>query len=164
MERHVISVPSTISDKMWDIIGFMALLFLMATSIWYYKDLPEIIPRHFNAYGQPDGYSSKGIIWTLPVLGCLLYVGLSWLNNFPHLFNYPQKVTEENAVQLYTLGKRMNRALKTIISCVLSYMNYAIIQTALGQQQGLGVGFTPVILILIFGTLGYFLYRFAQVK
>ncbi len=49
------------------------------------------------------------------------------------------------------------RIKNAIITCVFAYITYTILQTALGNQEGLGSLFTPVFLILVFGTLVYFI-------
>ena len=99
MERPRLTITSEPIDKIIETLGIAGLLWLLGSSVYYYDSLPEIIPRHFNAYGQPDGYSQKEIIWTLPILGCLLYAGMTWLSRYPHLFNYPQKVKQKNAAE-----------------------------------------------------------------
>ena len=53
----------------------------------------------------------------------------------------------------------MIRTLNAIITCVFVYITYSKIQTALGNQDGLGTWFTPVFMILIFGVTGYFFYQ-----
>ena len=44
---------------------------LLGLSLW--KELPEIMAIHFNFYGEPDGFASKGfVVFGLPVLMVLL--------------------------------------------------------------------------------------------
>lgn len=43
------------------------------------KDLPDKIPIHFNFKGEPDGYGSKRLLFIIPVLTTLLYIGLRCL-------------------------------------------------------------------------------------
>ena len=127
--------------------------------LYYFEKLPETIPIHFVANGEADGFSGKGIIWTLPIIGMVMYVGMFWLNKYHHIFNYPQQVTKENAERLYTIGTRMIMTLNSIITCIFAYITYSTIQTSLGNQDGLGTWFTPVFVILIFVVTGYFLYQ-----
>ncbi|MGB5507291.1 MAG: hypothetical protein WBM95_00145, partial [Robiginitalea sp.] len=101
----------------------------------------------------------KGIIWTLPIIGFTMFIGLYWLNKYPHIFNYPQKVTKENAKRLYTTGTRMIRTLNALITCLFAYITYSTIQVALGNQSGLGTWFLPIFMISTLGTTAYFLYR-----
>ena len=159
MERPRIKIEKNLVDIATEIIGFLGLILLIGLPLYYFDKLPETIPSHFGTTGQPDGFIGKEIIWKLPIIGIVIYVGLFWLNKYPHIFNYPQQVSKENAERLYTILTRMIRTLNTIISCVLAYITYSTIQIALGSQNGLGVWFTLVFIILIFGTTGYFLYK-----
>jgi len=159
MERPKLKIELAPVDKATELIGIIGLLILIALPIYFFDKLPEIIPRHFAANGEPDGFSGKGIIWTLPIIGIVMYVGMFWLNKYPHIFNYPQQVTKDNALRLYTIGTKMIRTLNAIITCVFVYITYSKIQTALGNQDGLGTWFTPVFMILIFGVTGYFFYQ-----
>ncbi len=159
MKRPKMKIEKTLIDIVTEIIGLIGVVLLIGLPLYYFNTLPETIPRHFGANGEPDGFSGKGIIWALPIIGVLMYVGLFWLNKYPHTFNYPQKVTEENAEGLYTMGTKMIRTLNTIITSVFAYITYSTIQTALGNQNGLGAWFTPVFMLLIFGVTGYFLFK-----
>ena len=157
MERPRISIKLEPIDLIIEGIGILGLIALITLPFMYYNLLPETIPRHFGITGEVDAYSGKGLIWILPLIGILMYVGMFWLNKYPHIFNYPQEITKENAERQYKMATRMIRVLNAIITCVFAYITYTIIQTALGNQEGLGSLFTPVFLILVFGTLVYFL-------
>jgi uncharacterized membrane protein len=159
MERPKIKVALEPIDKIIERLGIIGLVILIGLPLFYFDKLPETIPRHFGADGKPDAFSGKGIIWTLPVIGFAMYAGLFWLNRYPHIFNYPQKVTQENAKRLYTVGKRMIRTLNTLITCLFAYITFSTIQVALGNQSGLGTWFLPNFMILTLGTTAYFLSR-----
>ena len=159
MERPQLKIELEPIDKASELLGILGLLLLIGLPIYYFDKLPETIPRHFGANGEPDGFSGKGIIWALPAIGFIMYVGMFWLTKYPHIFNYPQQVTRENAKSLYTAGTRMVRTLNTIISCIFAYITYSTIQTALGNKSGLGTLFMLIFTIVILGTIGYFLYK-----
>ena len=44
-----------------------------------------------------------------------------WLNKYPHLFNYPQQITKENAERLYTVGTGMIRTINALITWIFVY-------------------------------------------
>ncbi len=146
-------------DFLLESIGIIGLLLLIGLPIYYYGDLPATLPSHFNAKGEPDAFSGKGVIWPLSIIGTIMYVGMAVLNRFPHTFNYPVEITRENAERQYKNATRMIRMLNTIIVCVFAYIIYGTIQVALAQQEGLGGYFLPVMLVAVSGTIGYFLYR-----
>ena len=159
MERPKIKIELEPIDKLIELIGFLGLIALIVLPIYYFGKLPETIPSHFGANGAPDGYSGKNTIWILPIIGTLMYIGMFWLNKYPHKFNFPQKVTKENAKRLYTTGTKMIRILNVITTCFFAYITYATIQTSLESQSGLGNWFVPLVLILTLGFTGYFLFK-----
>lgn len=159
MDRPRLKIQLEPIDSLIEVIGIIGLILLIGLPIIYFSELPETIPRHFGFNGQPDGFSGKGIIWTLPIVGVVMYVGMFWLNKYPHIFNYPQQITEDNAERLYKMATRMMRTLNALIACIFAYITHSTIQTALGNQNGLGTLFTPVFMVLIFGTVGYFLFK-----
>ena len=80
------------------------------------------------------------------------------------MFNYPQQITKENAERLYTVGTGMIRTINALVTWVFVYITYSTIQTALGNQDGLGVWFTPLFMIMMFGTTMFFLYKSMREK
>lgn len=159
MSRPKIKIELDLFDKLIAGTGILGALLLIGLPFFYYGDLPNIIPRHYALSGEADGFSGKGVIWILPLVGLIMYTGMAVLNKHPHILNYPKEITEENAERLYRLATKMIRFLNTEIVCIFSYMTYATIQTALGKQSGLGNYFIPIFIVLIFGTLGYFITR-----
>lgn len=159
MKRPVIKIKRERTDLIIEIIGFLGLIILIGLPLLFFNKLPETIPIHFGLSGEADGFGDKGILWVLPIVGCVMYSGLIWLIRFPHLYNYPQDVTEANAAHLYKMATRMIRLINTLMSCAFAFLTYKIIQNALGHQSGLGYWFVPVFLILVFGAITYFLYH-----
>lgn len=159
MQRPKMKIELEPIDKIIGWLGVLGLVILIGLPLYYFDQLPETIPRHFRADGTPDAFSGKGIIWTLPVIGFAMYAGLFWLNKYPHIFNYPQQVSQENAKRLYTTGTRMIRTLNALITCLFAYITYSTIQVALGNQSELGSWFLPVFMILTLGITAYFLSR-----
>ena len=156
MSRPKISLAKEPLDRYIEMIGMIGLLMLFGLPIYYYSDLPETIPTHFNAEGIPDGFSGKNMIWFLPLLGGILYAGLFYLNKLPHLFNYPKNITEENAPHYYKIATRMTRVLSSFLTCSFAYMTLSTIQTALEQKNGLGPYFVYIFLGFMFSVVVYF--------
>ncbi len=159
MIRPVIKIELEPIDWIIEIIAFIGLLLLVALPVYYYNNLPNVIPQHYNLIGEPDGIGGKGKIWLVPVTGLIIYVGLLLLNKSPHIFNYPKKITPENAKSQYRSAIRLIRLLKAIIVCVFCYISYVTILTALQKQDGLPNYFAPAFIILIFGIIGFYLFK-----
>jgi uncharacterized membrane protein len=155
-ERPKITLILTPSDKLVEVLGWLILLALWGLTISHYSSLPDTIPTHFNGAGEADGFGSKASIIGLPVIETLLFFGLTVLNRYPHIFNYPTAITEDNALRLYTLATRMLRYLKLVLVLVFGGIEFMTIQHATGEASGLGVWFLPLTLVLIFIPLIYF--------
>lgn len=162
MDRPKIKIEKDGNDLLLEFIGFLGLIALFAIPSYYYGQLPDQIPIHFNAEGIADRYGDKMMIWLLPVLGSVVYITIYLLNGYPHLFNLPVKITPENVEPLYRSATKMMRLLNVVILIFMVYIGYSTINTALGVGNGLGQWFTPVFLISIAGILGYSIYRMSK--
>ena len=159
MERPKIKIDLDISDYIIEVIGAIFMIMMIGWPLYYFNELPEIIPRHFNAAGEPDGFSQKNIIWTLPAIGLVIYIGMFCLNKFPHIFNYPKGITKENAEQQYRIATKLIRTINMLTAVSFFYIGYGTIQTASNKQDGLGTFFLPIFLLAIFGTIGIYMYQ-----
>jgi len=109
-----------------------------------YKILPDIIPIHYNVAGEADGFGSKTTILTLLVIASIIFVGLTIVNRFPHILNYPTVITNENAQRQYTIATRLIRHLKLATVLIFGYLVFATNQCAKGQVDRLGAWFLPI--------------------
>jgi uncharacterized membrane protein len=155
-ERPKITLIPSTADKLVELLGWLILLTLWGWTITHYSSLPGTIPTHFNAAGEADGFGSKASIIGLPLIATLLFIGLTVLNRYPHSFNYPTAITQDNALRLYTLATRMLRYLKLVLVLVFGGIEFMMVQNATGKVAGLGVWFLPLTLVLIFIPLIYF--------
>lgn len=158
-QRPKIKPELTTSDRFLEALSVITLVGLWALVIYAFSVLPETIPIHFDFKGQPDDYGSKASILFLPILSTLLFVGLTIINRYPHIFNYPVKITEENALRQYANATRMIRLLKLIVLFVFLTIEFFVIQTALGASAGLAIWFLPFTLTIIYLPMGYYIVR-----
>ena len=122
-----------------------------------YTKLPESIPVHFGIAGEADRYGGKATVWLLPVIATILFAGISWLNKYPHVFNYAATVTEENAPRLYLLSTRLLRIIKLVIVTASGFINFEVINSAPSKHAVLGWWFIPALFIALLGPTIYFL-------
>lgn len=155
MKRPKIELDKTPVDWILEIMTTVLALCLIGLPLYYFNVLPEKIPSHFNFQGEPDAYSSKGSIWFMPVLGFGCYVLLALLNRFPHWFNYPVQITEQNAKKQYQIMTLMMRILNLIVVLTFTHITYQTISVATGISYGLGIWFLPVLFTFVFGLLGW---------
>ncbi|WP_299440044.1 DUF1648 domain-containing protein [uncultured Aquimarina sp.] len=156
MSNPIIRVNKEAIDIVLEILTFVGLGILILAPIFYINELPEMIPTHFNAQGLPDDYSSKSTIWFLPVVGLVMGIGLYILNRFPHIFNYPAEITEDNAFRQYKNATRLIRVLNLTITWTFVFIIYKSIAVALNRSEGLGAWFIPVFIGVMIGPIAYF--------
>jgi len=158
MERPKIKIPLDSYDYVIELITAIFMILLIAWPFFFFQELPDVIPRHFNAAGEPDGYSQKNIIWALPAIGLILYAGMLLLNRYPYVYNYPTEITAENADKHYRIATKLIRTLNLLIATSFFYLAFATIETAMNKQDGLSDAFLTTFLLLIFATITSYLY------
>ncbi|HOI32865.1 MAG: DUF1648 domain-containing protein [Bacteroidales bacterium] len=141
----------TSGDIQIEWFGYLLLLAGWIFALWAYVESPEEIAVHFNVKGQPDGYGNKITLMVLQLIGTMTFVGLTWLNKFPHIFNYPIKITAENREFQYRLAMRLIRWLKISILLIFLFITFAMYQSARQEEaSGMLVWLMPAILAVTF--------------
>jgi uncharacterized membrane protein len=158
-ERPKIKLSLNTADKFWEIIGWIAIVGLWGLVIINYPTLPEVIPTHFNLSGDPDGFAKKVYILGLPLAASILFLGLTVLNRFPYLFNYPTLITTDNAVRQYKNATRLIRYLKLNIVIIFGLAVFKEIQRSSGERHALDVWFFPLVLGFILIPLGVYIVK-----
>ncbi|MEP6676800.1 MAG: DUF1648 domain-containing protein [Ferruginibacter sp.] len=136
-------------DKNLELTGKIFLVVMWGLTLYTFLKLPTTIPIHFNASGKADSYGNKLTLLILPVLGTVIYVGLTQLNKYPQLFNYMTKINEDNAERQYSIATRMLRFLKLAILVIFSLIILFTYLTTIGLTNGLGSWFLPLTIGLL---------------
>jgi uncharacterized membrane protein len=157
--RPRIKLKRSSLDWILEFVAFAFLVILITLPLIYLKNLPETIPVHFNAAGLPDGYGSRSTLFLLPVTGIFMYLLMTILEAFPHIYNFPVVITTENAPVQYRIATRLIRILKTVILITFSFISFQTIKTATGGAAGLGKAFFPVFLLLTFVPIIFYLVK-----
>ncbi len=162
MEKPKIKIPLDGVDIAIELAAVLAVIALITLPIGFYAQLPDTIPIHFNASGQADGYGPKSSILVIPAIGIAIYLGLTVLNRFPHLFNYPKTITEHNYERQYRIATKMMRSLNLIVTAGFAYIAFSIVTNGLSGSDNMHPLFLPIFLTLIFGTT--VVYFFASLR
>jgi uncharacterized membrane protein len=152
-KRPILDIPRSYLEMMLSGAALIGLITLLSLVLSYWPRLPDVIPTHFGFSGEADAWGSKGMLWILPVAALFIYIALTGVSYFPHLYNYPWAITAENAQRQYIFSRTFLGFLKTEIVWFFTYIEWITIQVSLGTKAGLGSSFLPVFLIIIFGTL-----------
>lgn len=158
-DRPIIKLPLTGYEKILEILSGLGVLFCVIITVAAWRIIPAEIPTHFGGTGTPDSWGGKESLVLLPVGSIILYALLTVINKYPHTFNYPWRITEENAKRQYLNARYLLALLKTEIILVFAYIQLMTILVALGKARGLGSLFLPVFLVIIFGTIGVYFYK-----
>lgn len=146
--RPKIKIILTPIDKVMEVVGWLLLAVTCILAVYQYYTLPEIIPVHYNASGVPDRYGNKTFLFFLPALALVLFIGMTWLNKYPHIFNYPVTITNENAEVQYRFATRMLRYMKMVLAFIFCLVLIGGGLAATGKVTRLGWWFIPLIISL----------------
>lgn len=149
-KRPKITIELNNADRIVEWLSWTLLIGIWVFASYGYLNLPEIIPVHFDAYGKPDDYGNKWSIFLLPFFSLFIVIGLTLLNRYPHIFNYPVKITEQNAKKQYIAATRLIRWLKIGILIMFGAILYQIHASAIEHSAGNAGLLLPVILLCTF--------------
>lgn len=153
--RPIIKPPLSLNDKVVEVVSSILMITTWILTLSCYTYLPDTIPIHYNFKGAADGYGDKSTVFILPSIATLLFLLLTVLNKYPHIFNYPTKITENNALRQYTIATKMLRCLKLIISIIFGFISYKIMT----YSSSIGVWFIPILFIILAAVLSYFIIK-----
>lgn len=157
--RPRLMVVPTPTDIVVEITAAVGVVVAIATVVYYFPVLPAKIPTHFDITGAVDGWGPKSTLLMMPVVTLAMYILLSVVCLFPHTFNYPVAITEENAERQYRIALTVIRWLKMEMVWMFACINMQTIQVALGNAKGMGPAFAFVSLGAITATIIVLLVR-----
>ena len=131
-------------------------------AIW--ASLPAIIPVHFNFAGQVDRWGSRKVLFSTSAVMLAMYIGLSILQRFPHIYNYPFGLTPENVHRQYRVARQLLTVIKTEVVCLFAFIQWQTVSVARGSGETLGIWFLPVMMLVLFGTIAYYLVQAFKAK
>lgn len=144
-ERPILKLPLSKLDKFLELMSFSLFIVLWSLCIFELLSLPNIIPIHFNFSGKPDNYGSKYTLLTLPLVMSLVAILFTYLSKRPHIFNYPSKITNENAEKQYRTAVQMLRILKVGILFLGNIILYLVYVTVTQPKVNFGSWILPII-------------------
>ena len=66
-------------------VAIAALLLQWGLVASVFPDLPDRVPRHFDASGQADAWGPRMMVWSLPIVNVAIFVLLGVVSRLPHL-------------------------------------------------------------------------------
>jgi uncharacterized membrane protein len=159
--RPRLQIERTKIENICEAIAAVMVVSLILHLTLNWSSLPARIPIHFNHSGQADGWGDKRtflIIWGITVV---MYVGLSILQCFPHIYNYPFNLNARNVHRQYLLARQLLTIVKFLVVGSFSFISWQTIQVAKGNAEGIQSWF---FLILIPAILGVIVVYFIKAK
>lgn len=149
----------TAFSKIANLISLIFVIGILIYILIVWKDIPDMIPGHYNMAGEIDKYSSKNSIWILVGVQILLFAMMSVIERFPNIWNTGVQITAENRERVYTTLRNMLSYLKMMIMGYFSYMTFQSI--AGGNLHSMSVF---VFLLLVFGGMAIFLIKIFKIR
>lgn len=157
-----VAPPATPLEKQLKTLSLVILAVMVVYCITNFSSLPDEIPIHFNAKGEADGWGTKNILFFIPGVCAFLFMMMHFIGTLkPKTYNFPVKLTEENARKQVELAREMMQGLNVVIFGLMFYILWRMVDLATGGTGGLGTFFMIVFLAGIFGVIGYYM-RLAQ--
>ncbi|NMB45614.1 MAG: SdpI family protein [Firmicutes bacterium] len=150
MNRNIPTLSRAQLRRDWPLLTLLLILF--ALGIYFYPQLPERVPSHWNIRGEVDGYSSRFFgAFGLPLLNLGIYVLMLVAPALdPQKANYPRFVGAYNVIRW------------TIIA-IMSLLHVVVLMAGLGYTIDAGKVVQPavsVMFILIGNQMGRFRHNY----
>lgn len=147
----------------YDIAVNLICLILLSGIIVYllltWEEIPDKIPGHYNAVGVVDRWGNKGELLILPIIGWIMYFIMTIIERFPLAWNIGITVTKKNKERIYPIVRSMLGTLKLLLVIVFVFLT---VNSALAKE--LSAWFLPAILILIFGSIVFFIAKLIKAR
>jgi uncharacterized membrane protein len=153
MDKPKMNPPLTTIDYILEAIAGITLIYMIILLIVEFPDLADRVAIHFDASGNPDDWGDKSTLLILPITSIVLYVGMTILNKYPFMFNYPFQISDENAARQYQLAKSLIIWLKTACVGLFAYINYITIALAENKTGSLGSFFVLAVMTVTMGPI-----------
>ncbi|MFD1848973.1 DUF1648 domain-containing protein [Oceanobacillus bengalensis] len=152
-------------EIVFDIISVVMLVVSIFYIIFTWSSIPSEVPGHYNFAGEVTRWDSKGMLFLLPIIGLITWIPLTFLERYPHVHNYIG-LTEENAERLYRNSIRMINVLKNEMLLFFVILNFESVYVSKNtlEQSIFGGWDVAIFFIVVFGSLGYYIWKSFQLR
>lgn len=117
--------------------------------------LPDRVATHFDAAGNANAWGPPTVLWVLPITAAGLYLLMTIVSRFPVAFNYPVRVTKDNAARLQAAALDMVALLKTELVSFFAILQWAIVRSARRGEGHIFALLVPALVIVVLSTVGW---------
>ncbi|HHX88006.1 MAG TPA: DUF1648 domain-containing protein [Firmicutes bacterium] len=136
-------IPFSRLDYLLEIASLSGIILGIFLLIYFWPQLPEQVPRHFNFQGAVDSWGDKRITLIFPTLNVLFNISLSVIRFFTPVFFLAQERAEQRTLRL---SLDLIALLKTWTARFFTCFLWATLEIALGRTAALPPLFIPLAL------------------
>ncbi|GGH83310.1 putative membrane protein [Pullulanibacillus pueri] len=133
--RPKVIIPNSRLEKVHDLICGIVIIGMIVYTVQAIFQMPDTIPIHYNAKGEPDGWGSRWISLIMPLITVALYIPTVFLQKHPEKHNYPERLSESNAYAFYRHSKILISWIKLEIVLSFAYVNGCFVREARGHSS-----------------------------
>lgn len=146
--------PTTLWQRVLGILSPVLLLGSIVFILIRFPSLPERIPSNYNAAGEVTGYSGRGLLFLMPVIGLIGDAVIAIVGRFPKSWNCGVRITLYNRVRVYRLVRDLMAELR--LGMAIAFAGITVCQSlALEHLSGNVVG--ALVLVSIVPLVRYFI-------
>lgn len=154
----VLKLKMTFIEKLCNVLGILSFSSVILYIIYTWNTIPNLIPGHYNASGEVTRWGGREELFILLAVGVLLWIGMTILERFPHVYNY-KNLTEANVEGQYINSRIMMNFLKNEIAILFPFIIWNDIRVARGFPSLMNTWTLVIIVIILTGTIAFFLVR-----
>ncbi|MDF2589452.1 MAG: hypothetical protein K0S41_3293 [Anaerocolumna sp.] len=139
-------------QKAIELITILLMISMILYLVIIWDTIPDKIPGHYGINGVVDRLGNKGELISLPAFSIFLYGLLSIVTKFPSMWNLPVQVTDDNRADVAKEVRSMLLYMKLEIVIIFFY-----ILICASNALPLGVWFLPVVIVILFGLMFYYI-------
>lgn len=150
-------------NKYLDIIGVVLVVALIVITCIYWIKAPDIVPIHFNFKGEIDSYGSKNTLFILLPIVIIIYIGLAILSKYPEVCNYCIEINDKNKEKQYSMASTFIRIINVEMLAIFFYIQISM-AISMNNGKSLSITFLPITLFILFGSVGFYIYKSVKLK
>jgi uncharacterized membrane protein len=154
------NTPRSTPDWILEAVSAVTLAAAIGDVALHWRILPQRIPIHFGASGDPNGWGDKNMLLLLLSSTIGMAILLTIAETRQRLINVPLNV-DRDSPQVRSILRSMAIVMKAVIILAFFWITDATMRTALGEAHGLGRAFLP---LFLGGTLAPAIYYAVKLK
>ena len=163
MDKWKSEYPYENINKCLDIVGLILVMALIIITFIYWSKAPDIVPTHFNFNGEIDAYGSKNTLFILLPIVIIAYTGLAVLSKYPQVCNYCIEITPRNKEKQYSMASTFIKIINVEIVAIFFYIQVSI-AISMNNGKSLSIVALPIVLFILFGSIGFYIYKSVKFK